>query len=199
LAGRLVASIASGELPACCRVEVGATHDGLGGEQFDTLLYIDVLEHISDDAAEVARASQLLRPGGYLVALSPAQQILFSPFDTAIGHHRRYSKRMIVALTPPSLRLIRVRYLDSVGILAPLGNRLFLRQSIPTSGQISLWDGVMVPLSRLVDPVLLYSVGKSVLAVWQKPSAGQCSADWQAPRTTDEPTELDERNAPSTK
>ncbi len=62
----------------------------------------------------------------------------------------------------------RLRYLDSIGILASLGNQLFLRRSIPTPGQISLWDGVMVRLSRLVDPLLLYSVGKSVLAVWQK-------------------------------
>ena len=94
LAGRLEASIASGELPACCQVEVGTTHDRRGRRAFDTVLYIDVLEHISDDGSEVARASQLLRPGGYVVALSPAHQMLFTPFDAAIGHYRRYSKQI---------------------------------------------------------------------------------------------------------
>jgi len=110
----------------------------------------------------------LLGPGGHVVALSPAHQSLYTPFDAAIGHHRRYSKKTIAALTPPGLRLVRLRYLDAVGMLASLGNRLILNQSMPTPKQVALWDGVMVRLSRLVDPVTAYSLGKSVLAVWQK-------------------------------
>jgi SAM-dependent methyltransferase len=169
LAGRLEASIASGELPDCCRVEVGTTHDRPDDERFDTMLYIDVLEHISDDAAEVARAAQLLRPDGYLIVLSPTHQMLYTPFDAAVGHYRRYSRRALAALTPPDLRLVRLHYLDSVGILASLGNRLLQNRSMPAPWQISLWDGVMVRLSRWVDPLLFYSLGKSAFVVWQKP------------------------------
>ncbi len=80
----------------------------------------------------------------------------------------RYSKKTIAALTPSGLRLVRVRYLDAVGMLASLGNRLILNQSMPTPKQVALWDGIMVRLSRLVDPVTAYSSGKSVLAVWKK-------------------------------
>ncbi len=168
LAGRLEASIARGELPPCCQVEVGTVRDRAYEQAFDTVLYIDVLEHIEDDVSELARAADLLRPGGHVVALSPAHQMLYTPFDAAIGHHRRYSKKTIVALTPPGLRLVRLRYLDAVGTLASLGNRLILKQSMPTSRQVALWDGVMVRLSRWVDPVIAYSLGKSVFAVWQK-------------------------------
>lgn len=171
LGAQLEASIAAGDLPSCCRARAGTTVDLRDEERFDTLLYIDVLEHILDDAAEVARASRLLHPGGHVVALSPAHQALFTPFDAAVGHYRRYSRRTIAALTPPGLRLVRLRYLDSVGILASLGNRLFQNRSMPTARQIAVWDGVMVRLSRLVDPVLGYTLGKSVLAVWQKPVA----------------------------
>ncbi len=71
LARRVEASIASGELPACCQVEVGTTHDRSGGEQFDTLLYIDVLEHIRDDAAEVATS----------VATAPSRRIPGRPLS----------------------------------------------------------------------------------------------------------------------
>ena len=110
----------------------------------------------------------LLRPGGHVVALSPAHQSLYTPFDAAIGHHRRYSKKTIAALTPSGLRLVRLRYLDAVGMLASLGNRLILNQNMPTAKQVALWDGVLVRLSRLVDPVTAYSLGKSVLAVWTK-------------------------------
>ncbi len=168
LARRLEASISAGELPPCCQVEVGTVHDRPYEQAFDTLIYIDVLEHIRDDASELAQATLLLRPGGHVVALSPAHQWLYTPFDAAIGHHRRYSKKTIAALTPSGLRLVRLRYLDAVGILASLGNRLILNQSMPTPKQVALWDGIMVRLSRLVDPVTAYSLGKSVLAVWKK-------------------------------
>jgi SAM-dependent methyltransferase len=168
LARRLEASIRAGELPPCCQVEVGTVQDRPHEQTFDTLLYIDVLEHIKDDASEVARAMHLLRPGGHVVALSPAHQSLYAPFDAAIGHHRRYSKKTIAALTPSGLRMVRLRYLDAVGMLASLGNRLILNQHMPTAKQVALWDGVMVRLSRLVDPVTAYCLGKSVLAVWTK-------------------------------
>lgn len=53
------------------------------GELFDTLLYIDVLEHIPDDGAELARAAERLRPGGRVIVLSPVHQWLYSEFDNS--------------------------------------------------------------------------------------------------------------------
>lgn len=136
--------------------------------QFDTLVYIDVLEHIPDDAEEMKRAAALLRPGGHLVILSPAHQFLYTPFDKAIGHFRRYNKPMLRALTPPSLSLERLWYLDTVGTLASLGNLLFLQRSQPNSAQLQVWDKWMIPISRLVDPLTLHYIGKSIIGVWRK-------------------------------
>ncbi len=59
-------------------------------------------------------------------------------------------------------------YLDSVGAFASLGNRVVLRQSMPTLKQILLWDGRMVPLSKVFDSLLGYRAGKSVLGIWRK-------------------------------
>ena len=91
LASRLSDSVRNGELPTRCRVEVGTLEARPKDDPFDTLLYIDVLEHIEEDRAEMARAAPHLRPGGVVVALSPAHQSLFTPFDTSVGHYRRYS------------------------------------------------------------------------------------------------------------
>jgi SAM-dependent methyltransferase len=141
--------------------------DGLpGGADFDAILYIDVLEHIEDDASELRRAALRLRPGGHLVVLSPAHQWLYAPFDKAIGHFRRYSLGALGSAGPPALRQISLRYLDSVGMLASAGNRVFLKQSMPKESQILLWDRCMVPLSRMLDPVLGHRLGKSVLGIW---------------------------------
>jgi hypothetical protein len=61
-----------------------------------------------------------------------------------------------------------MRYLDSVGLAASLANRTLLRQSIPTARQIMIWDRLMVPMSRILDPLLGYRAGKSILAVWSR-------------------------------
>ena len=58
---------------------------------FDSIVYIDVLEHIKDDSAEIAAATARLRSNGTLVVLSPAHAWLFSAFDAAVGHYRRYA------------------------------------------------------------------------------------------------------------
>jgi SAM-dependent methyltransferase len=158
--------------PAGTRIEprLGTMADLHPAEQFDVLLYIDVLEHIADDSEEMRRAAAHLREGGRCIVLSPAHQWLFSEFDAAIGHHRRYSRKSLKAAAEgvDSLRLERLCYLDSCGLLASTANRLLLRQSMPGLRQILFWDRFLVRGSRLLDPVLFYRAGKSVLGVWTR-------------------------------
>jgi hypothetical protein len=168
LADRLARSVCEGKLPPQCEVQVGTLDQLRGQAPFDTLIYIDVLEHIEDDRGELARAAELLKPGGHVVALSPAHQWLYTPFDKAIGHCRRYTKKTLSALTPQTLELVRLHYLDSAGLLASLGNRLLLKRSMPSPRQIAVWDKCLVRLSRIADPLLAHSVGKSVVGVWRK-------------------------------
>jgi hypothetical protein len=168
LGERLRASIALGELPSCCEVLTGTLAGIDRAEQFDTVLYIDVLEHIADDRAELRQAAECTVPGGHVIVLAPAHQWLYTPFDRSIGHFRRYNKRTLAALAPPALELVSLRYLDSIGLSASLANRVLLKSSMPTARQIAIWNKIMVPLSRACDPLLGYSVGKSVLGIWTK-------------------------------
>jgi SAM-dependent methyltransferase len=168
LADRLIAAISAGELADCCEPRIGTLADLDEDEQFDTILYMDVLEHIADDRVELIRAADRLKAGGHLIVLAPAHQWLFTPFDEAIGHYRRYTRSTLRAAGPDGVDLIKLAYLDAVGLLASLGNRLVLRSSMPNPAQIAVWDRLMVPLSCLLDPCLGYSLGKSVLAVWKK-------------------------------
>ena len=135
---------------------------------FDVIFYIDVLEHISDDADEMQRAAGRLKPGGTLIVLVPAHQFLFSTFDAAVGHFRRYDKRTLRSCIPPNLRREKLIYLDSVSLLASLANKLLLHQTMPTEAQIRTWDSLLVPLSRITDPMTGYRIGKSVLGIWTK-------------------------------
>lgn len=136
---------------------------------FDCILYIDVLEHIKDDRVEIEAAAQLVRSGGYMVVLSPAHQWLFSEFDKSIGHVRRYNKRSLRSLIPSGWSECKMVYLDSIGLFLSLANLLVLKQAMPSHRQIYLWDRVCIPITRVIDGLLIGSFGKSVLAVWRKP------------------------------
>jgi 2-polyprenyl-3-methyl-5-hydroxy-6-metoxy-1,4-benzoquinol methylase len=168
MAKTLMALLTNGRLPEYCEQRQGTLLDISQNEIFDTIVYIDVLEHIKDDKTEVKIASSHLREGGFLVVLAPAHQWLFSDFDKAIGHYRRYNRSRLSAIVPTSLECISLRYLDSVGLMASLGNRFFLRSKMPNHKQIQLWDKGMIPLSKILDPLLQYSVGKSILGIWRK-------------------------------
>ena len=167
LCARLQSSVASIASDVPITVVNGAL-DALAEDViFDTILYIDVLEHIEDDREEVVRAVRHLAPGGRLIVLCPAFPFLYTPFDAAIGHFRRYTRRTLAAVAAPGTRQVASFYMDSVGMLASLANKLALRQTSPTPKQINLWDRCMVPVSRVADK-LLTGLGKSVVLVWQK-------------------------------
>jgi hypothetical protein len=160
--------IAEGKLPACCRTQGGFVSDIPLVNRIDTFLYIDVLEHIQDDRAELEAAATRLSPGGRLIVLSPAFNFLYSPFDHSIGHYRRYDKKMFHGLTPQGCKLEKMIYLDSVGIAASLVNRLILSQAMPTVNQILFWDRRIIPVTKWFDRLIGYRFGRSLLGIWEK-------------------------------
>ena len=161
----------TGQLSLPVRVLHGTTRDLGAGERFTTVLYLDVLEHIEDDAEELRRAAGVLAPGGRLIVLSPAHQWLYTAFDRRIGHCRRYSRESLAAVAPAGLVRERLLYLDAAGALLSLGNRVVLRSDAPTLRQVETWDRWFVPISRYIDGWLGYRVGKSVLGIWRRHDA----------------------------
>jgi SAM-dependent methyltransferase len=153
--------------PQSCRIVLGTIDSIAETSHFDTILYLDVLEHIAEDAAELARARRHLAPKGHLIVLAPAHQFLFSPFDSAIGHYRRYGRRSLLRLAPSQCRLLVCAMLDCAGFFASLANRLLLSKALPSPRQIAVWDRLLVPLSRRLDALFGYRFGKTVVAVWR--------------------------------
>lgn len=154
------------QLPVNCRVQTG-TIDDLE-TSFDTIIYIDVLEHILEDKEELEKTVSRLKKGANLVVLSPAFQSLYNPFDKAIGHYRRYTKRSLTKISPSGLALIKSKYFDSTGFFAAWMNKILLRKKYPTQKQVVFWDRWMIPVSRLTDKLIFHSFGKSIIAIWKK-------------------------------
>ena len=150
------------------RLVQGTTND-VAGEHFDTILYLDVIEHIEHSTEELQSACDLLAPGGHLLILVPAYAFLYSLFDKAIGHFRRYDKSTLRKELPPELEPIRTIYLDSLGLLMSLGNKLLLKQSAPKLSQVLFWDRNVIPVSRITDKLFLHAFGRSLLSISRKP------------------------------
>jgi hypothetical protein len=160
--------IQAGAFPACCRSKLGNVNDLRHDDLFDTIFHIDVLEHIENDQEEAQSTANHLNPNGTLIIVSPAHQWLFTPFDRAVGHYRRYSKTSLSTMSPSGCRLEKIIYLDSAGMLLSLANRVLLRQSMPTVDQIIFWDRWVIPVSAIIDRLLYYRFGKSIVGVWRK-------------------------------
>jgi SAM-dependent methyltransferase len=145
-------------------------------DHFDCILYIDVLEHIENDRTELEAAARNLAPGGALVVLAPAHQRFYSEFDRSIGHYRRYDEAMMRDISPTSIRVERIFYLDCAGMMLSWINRHVRRGGSPSKAAVLCWDRCFVPASRLLDPFFSHRVGKTIVAIWRKGQPGRLSS-----------------------
>jgi glycosyltransferase involved in cell wall biosynthesis/ubiquinone/menaquinone biosynthesis C-methylase UbiE len=59
---------------------------------FDTVVCLNVLEHVLDDATSLENIASALVPGGTAIILVPQDQRIYGTLDEVLGHHRRYSE-----------------------------------------------------------------------------------------------------------
>ena len=138
-------------------------------KKFDTIMYMDVLEHIKTDKKEIKKAINLLNPGGYLIIFVPAFQVLYSNFDRDIGHVRRYRKFFFFNLAKKyKIKLIELKYFDSIGFIFAIINRLVGTNNQNNVGLgIKIWNNFIF-LSKFFDFILKNMFGKSLLCVLKK-------------------------------
>ena len=166
----MVDKLEQGCLPDLCTIRQGIIKDlAEETQKFDSVLYIDVLEHIEKDLEELKIAAGLLKPGGYLIVLCPAFPYVYSAFDKQLGHYRRYTRKSLKIVMPDGFSFHVDQYLDSVGLGGSLINKWFLQQDTPSLKQVLFWDRWLIPCSRLIDWAAKPWFGKSVVVVGKKP------------------------------
>ena len=136
---------------------------------FDTIMYMDVLEHIEDDKKEVNKALKHLNSGGNLIFFVPAYQFLYSDFDKSIGHIKRYNKQFFLSFKEnENISIVELKYFDSIGFFFAVLNKLFNKNKKESIGLgVKIWDKLMF-LSRIMDLIFLNKFGKSLLCVMKK-------------------------------
>ena len=135
---------------------------------FDTVLYVNVLEHIENDREELDLARSSLKPGGHICIFVPALPFLYSELDASIGHVRRYTKQQLVALVKSAgLKINCVRYMDIAGIL-PWYLVFVLMKRKMTGNKVSLYDRIAVPPMRIIEAMIPMPVGKNLILVAER-------------------------------
>jgi SAM-dependent methyltransferase len=138
---------------------------------FDTVLYVNVLEHIRDDAAELRTAFELVAPGGALGLFVPAMPSLYGSLDYKSGHYRRYTPRQLAELVRHAGFVdVSVRYLDPIGVVPYWV--MYTLLDVQRLGSMSSrgYDRVLVPLGRKLERVLPRPpFGKNLVAVARRP------------------------------
>src|SRR5438128_2922958 len=159
-AGRPQVSVAELRLPA--------VSPALAAERLDTVVCLNVLEHIEDDRASLRAMHDLLQPGGRLVLLVPSLRALYGTLDEALGHFRRYvPAELSEKLRAAGFRLRHLEYFNLAGVPGWwVAGRVLRRRLIPTGAL--RWYEALVPLFRL-ERLLPWRIGQSLIAIGEVP------------------------------
>jgi len=132
------------------------------GRHFDLVLLLDVLEHIVDDAAALARAAELVGRDGLLICTVPAGKFLWSARDARHGHQRRYNRAGLQRLfANRGLRIEKLSYFNTLLFPIAVAHRLLAR----LGGFDAAATDLAVP-PRLVNQLLatLFATEKHLLS-----------------------------------
>ena len=141
----------------------------LAAQRFDTILCVNVLEHIADDVEALKTFRNILVPGGRVLIFVPAVQAAYGPLDAELGHYRRYSRRTLgAAFDSAELELRQMRYTNPIGLLGWMYNAHVSKSTTHSLTQVRLFETLIapwaLPLERLVAP----PIGLSLAAIGRK-------------------------------
>lgn len=155
-----------------------ATHNATFGEVAeqmrvsfapDSVVYVNVLEHIEDDRAELETVYRTLVLGGRVFIFVPAFSWLYGAFDEQVGHHRRYTRRDLEHnCERAGFQVLMSRYFDFPGILPWWIKYRLLQSTALQPGTVRAYDRYVVPVARAFEARVRPPLGKNVLLIAEK-------------------------------
>jgi len=146
--------------------------DELKALRLDTVVSLNVLEHIEEDLEALRRIAELLWGGGRAVIVVPAYGWLYGTVDAAVGHYRRYTKRSLAEkLQAAGLQVERLYYLNALGCMGWFVSGRLLRQTVPSVGLLR-WFNLLTPLVARLERMVRPPFGLSLVSVSSRPASG---------------------------
>jgi SAM-dependent methyltransferase len=136
--------------------------------RFDTIVCINVLEHVRDDAGALRRLAAMLAPGGALALLVPAHPALYGAYDRLDGHFRRYTRAGLRRLLEAAgLRVRRLHFLNAPGAVGWWVQYRLLRRAVHGPAQFGAMNRIL-PWVRALESRLHPPFGLSLVAVAER-------------------------------
>lgn len=136
--------------------------------KYETVFALNVIEHIGEDVLALQNCHKLLTDNGCLIILVPSYQVLFNQFDIELGHYRRYNKKKLSHIFNESkFDVIHKQYFNLIGILGWYFTGKILRRKTIPKDQMSIYN-ILVPVFKIVDKIILNSIGLSTICVGKK-------------------------------
>lgn len=132
---------------------------------FDTLVCVNVLEHIADDSLALAQMREILPAGGRLVLLVPALKFLYGSLDKQLYHYRRYGrKELILRVEGNGFSVQDCFYFNCLGALGWfINSRVLNLKFIPQ--RTFAWSDKLVPFLRFWEDKFKFNLGQSLVVI----------------------------------
>lgn len=139
------------------------------GDAADTVVAINVLEHVEHDLEFLRAAHRLLSPTGTLLLYVPAHPAIFGTLDEVFEHYRRYTREALATrLKEAGFAHSTLRYVNAPGVLSWfLAGRVFRRRTL-SARDVRLYDRWVTPLVGRVERHWSPPFGQSLLAIATK-------------------------------
>ena len=140
-------------------------------QKYDTILYMDVIEHIKKYENEINSILRIINKRGVLIINVPAFNFLYTDFDKSVGHIKRFSKKDFCYLSKKfKLKIKKLEYYDSVGFFLIFLSKFifsFYLKNKNVSKNVRIWN-YLIPLSKVIDKILFNRIGKSLICILEK-------------------------------
>lgn len=138
------------------------------GELYDTIVCLNVLEHIVEDELALKNMYSILKKHGRLTLSVPAHQALYGSLDEHLGHIKRYELDELIAKCKQcGFRVEQKKYINLFGIFGWFYNGKVLKRKIISNTQLKLYD-LILPLLKLFEKSLNPATGLDIILTLKK-------------------------------
>jgi glycosyltransferase involved in cell wall biosynthesis len=144
-----------------------AAYAALKQESVDTIVCLNVLEHIKADEQVLRAYYELLEPGGHAIILVPAHMWLYGPCDAAIGHERRYTQAELhTKMQKVGFEIVQMNEFNRLGVPGWWLNKQLGRRDLnPRQMRLFEW---LLPIAKAAEAMHL-GPGLSLIGIGRKP------------------------------
>jgi SAM-dependent methyltransferase len=134
----------------------------------DTIVSVNVLEHIDDDHRTLATITKILSFGGTLLLFVPALPWLFGSLDATFGHFRRYRKTELEEkVTEAGFQILDLKFMNFPGIVTWFVAGRILRSSTISPLMVRSYDRLIIPIVKAIESRITAPLGQSLMLIAQ--------------------------------